>query len=199
MKIRFPDEGESERLRLRPLTPDDIDNRYLAWFKDEEVVRYLEVRNLTRSDSVAFLRRGEETGLYRIYAICLKETGEHIGNIKLGEVRPTHGVSDLVTVIGARAHWGKGYATEAIRLATQFAFNQLDLRKLSAGIYSGNIGSAKAYLRAGWIIEGVLHAQFIRDGATFDELVVGCFNPKYFGKLPPLPKSVPTEFISGKG
>lgn len=180
-----PTYSETERLSLRPLTERDVDDRYLSWFADGEVTHWLEARNITRDEAVSFMRVGEETGRYRIYAICDKSSGRHIGNVKLGDIQFEHGVSDLVTVIGDRSYWGRGYATEAIRLGNTLAFSCPGLRKLSGAIYSENIGSIKAYVRAGWIVEGVLRGHLLRDGRVQDRVLVSCFNPAHFPTTPP--------------
>ena len=60
------------------------------------------------------------------------------------------------------------------------AFDEYDLRKLSAGISSDNIGSLKAYTRAGFEVEGMLKGQFLIGDTVQDRIEIGCFNPKYF-------------------
>ena len=186
---KLPEHAETARLSLRPLTPGDVTDRYLGWFRDPEVTRWLEASDISREDAIAFMREGEKSGRYRIYAICDKSSGLHVGNIKLGDILFEHGVSDLVTVLGDRVYWGRGYATEAIELCKDMAFERLGLRKLSAGMYADNIASLKAYSKAGWLIEGFMHDHSLRDGKTQDRILVSCFNPTYFPVLPVLPKA----------
>ena len=50
--------------------------------------------------------------------------------------------------------WGKGYATEAIQLTSEYAFNYLKLLKLNAVCYESNVGSILAFLKASYTIEG---------------------------------------------
>lgn len=57
--------------------------------------------------------------------------------------------------IGEKNAWGKGFATEAIQLVTHFAFEQLHLHRLQAGLYASNIGSGKALEKAGYHLEAV--------------------------------------------
>ena len=61
--------------------------------------------------------------------IFLKENNTHIGNIKIGNINHFHGYGDLGFLIG-KDHWNKGYGTESIKLATNYAFNQLKLHKV---------------------------------------------------------------------
>ena len=47
-------------------------------------------------------------------------------------------------------------------------------------MYFSNTASIKAYSRAGWLIEGRLKGFYLIDGKNEDQILVGCFNPKYF-------------------
>lgn len=171
---------EASRVMLRPLTIDDIDETYLAWFRDSEVVAYLDAHDITREDAIEHLEAGAVGRSYTVYAIIDLASGAHIGNLKLGPINWKHRYSDCVTVVGRREFWGQGLATEAIRLAIRIAFEDLDLRKLSAGIVEGNAGSLRAYTRAGWTIEGRLVGQYLMNGEARDRIAIACFNPAYF-------------------
>jgi RimJ/RimL family protein N-acetyltransferase len=171
---------ESERLLLKELEEEHIDDRYLSWFRDEKVTKFLEAKNLTKQSVIDHFRYGKETNTYYMYAIISKDSSKHIGNLKVGPIEWKHRISDLVTVIGDRDYWGKGLATEAIKMGNRIAFDIHDLRKLSAGIYSDNVASIKCYLKAGWIVEAVFQGDFILNGKILDRVCVSCFNPKHF-------------------
>ena len=171
---------EAERIFVRPLVETDVDENYLSWFRDTDVTAFLEARNLSREDVLRYIERGRQSGEYFMFAICDLSTGRHIGNLKLGPIDAKHRISDLVTVIGDKEFWGKGLATEAIRVGNQIAFEQYDIRKLTGGMYADNVGSLKCYTRAGWVEEARLVGQYILGGKVMDRIVVSCFNPKYF-------------------
>ena len=57
-------------------------------------------------------------------------------------------------MIGDKSFWGNGYASEAWALVVDYAFNRLGLRKLTAGVVSGNRASLKALQNLGFVIEG---------------------------------------------
>lgn len=175
-------------VHLRPLRDEDFTDRYLAWFRDPEVTRFLEARNITREDAIVHLRAGADGQRWRLYAIC-RADGLHIGNLKIGPINWTHMVSDLVTVLGDRASWGKGYARAAIRQGIDIAFRDMGLRKLSASIDALNIGSIKAYKAAGFTIEAQLKDQFmtVTEGQPIlsDKVYVACFNPDFKGASAP--------------
>lgn len=167
---------------LRPLVEGDFGERYVAWFRDPEVTRFLEARSITREDAIDHLRRGEGGRHWRMFAVCEAADGRHIGNVKIGPINRAHGVSDFVTVIGERAVWGRGYARRAIALGIEIAFGEMGIRKLSASIDSRNTGSIKAYTAAGFTVEARLkdHFRCVEGEADVlsDKVYVACFNPR---------------------
>lgn len=168
---------------LRPLVEADIDERYVGWFADAEVTRFLEARGIGRDDALAHLREGRESGRWHMYAICRSADDLHIGNLKIGPIHPRHRTSDLITVMGEREAWGKGFARAAIRLGIGVAFAEHGIRKLSASIDSLNVSSLRAYTAAGFEVEAVLKDQFFEsvDGTPVpsDKVFVACFNPSF--------------------
>jgi len=170
-----------ERVFLRPLETTDINENYLSGFKDEEVTKFLGVdgKSLTKEEVIRYINEGKNSKSYFMHAICLKENNKHIGNLKIGPIDYKHGISDLVTVIWDRTQWGKGLASEAIRLGINLAFEKFNIRKLSAGIYSDNVGSIKAYTNAGFIIEGTLKDHYMLKEKYQDRVMVSCFNPNF--------------------
>jgi ribosomal-protein-alanine N-acetyltransferase len=172
----------SNRLFLRELVHADVNEDYLGWFRNNEVTSFLEVdgNSLTVKNVTDYIDEGNRTGSYKMFAICLSDGNKHIGNLKVGPINKKHAVADLVCVIGDRSYWGMGLATEAIALGNQLAFDQFDIRKLHGQIYADNIGSVKAYCKAGWIVEGVIQGRYWVNGEPMDQILVSCNNPKYF-------------------
>jgi len=167
---------------IRPLKIRDINNNYISWFSDEKVTEYLEARNISIQDSKQYLIDGIKKCNYYIYAICDEKTDTHIGNIKIGPIRRFDGVSDLVTIIGDKNYWGKGVASKAIKLIIQKSFTEGGLRKFSASIDSNNVGSLKAYQKAGFKQEAKLENYFChyKDDIIFsDKLYVVINNKEY--------------------
>ena len=147
---------EGERIRLRKIELTDVNEDYRAWMNDPEVVRYTESRFRTHSleDIRAYVQSVRSDANSVFFAIIEKETGKHIGNIKIGHMLPVHRTADVGVIIGDRNCWGKGYATEALKLTAAYAAEPLKLHKLWAGIYADNPGSIQAFRRAGFVEEG---------------------------------------------
>jgi len=160
---------------LRLLEMSDCGERYLTWLRDPEVNRFLETRwveqtDATIKDFVTEMRRGPDNYLFGIVHL---ETERHIGNIKVGAVNHIHKHCEVGYFIGDREMWGKGIATEAIRLATQFAFERLDLHRAQAVVDVDNPASAKALERVGYTREGTMREKLFMDGRWNDQFLYG--------------------------
>ncbi len=164
-----------ERLHLRPLTPEDVGEAYVGWLNDPEVVRFLETRHSaqTRETVVAFVAAVNARENEHLFAVLLNDGDRHIGNIKVGPIHPVHRVGDVSLLIGARDLWGRGHAAEAIALVSRHAFQALGVRKLSAGLYAANVGSERAFLKAGWRREGLRRQHYELNGVRSDVVELG--------------------------
>lgn len=165
----------TSKIYLRELTDDDVTEEYLEWFRDQEVTQYLDAHNLTRQEVLENIAKGKKLGVHVMLAIIENTSGKHIGNVKVGPINKVTKVSDLVTVIGDLGSHGKGYGRDAILAGSHYAFENLGIRKLAGRINVKNIASVKAYMAAGWYIEGVLREHTLRNGVPEDVYSVARF------------------------
>jgi len=165
---------ETGRLVLACLAEDEVDEDYVGWMSDPEVVRYLETRG--GAPSVESLR--QYVGAMRssldsyFFGIFLRDGRRHIGNIKLGPISPQHGRASIGLVIGDKPAWGHGYAAEAVGAVAAWGFTQLGLDKITAGSYARNLGSIKAFQRHGFQVEGVQRSHVRLDDGSRDDVVI---------------------------
>jgi [ribosomal protein S5]-alanine N-acetyltransferase len=147
---------------------------------DPEIIQYLESR--FHPQSLERIREFVETQNKNddviFFSIILKQGDQHIGNIKLGPINRIHRFGDIGIVIGDKSCWGQGYATEAIGLVVDYGFQILNLNKLTAGCYSNNSGSLKAFQKNGFEIEGVRKQQYFCNNEYVDDIILGKLNPK---------------------
>lgn len=174
MKFEGPVIGE--KVVLATLDESASQECYLSWLRDNEVTRYLEVRYAPLSSSEAIrdyvvnINRSENNLLLGIFS---RSENLHVGNIKLGPIDWRHLRGEIGLLIGDKTVWGHGFASEAIRLMARYAFETLHLAKLTAGCYAGHIGSAKAFLKAGFSLEATLPSHLIFEGQRVDKQVFG--------------------------
>ena len=53
-----------------------------------------------------------------------------------------------------RGHWGQGYATEAVRRVLRYAFGEMKLSEIEAGVFPGNDASVRVLTKTGFREQG---------------------------------------------
>ena len=166
---------EGQRIILRNVRERDVSEGYCLWMNDPEVTRFLECRfqEHTEDDLRAFVARMEQDPDNVFLAIVLRDGDRHIGNLKISSINWLHRFADIGLLIGDKSCWGQNFGSEAIRLATDYAFDALELHSLSAGLYDANIGSLKAFGKAGWQQQGLRKSRFLCEGEHQDQILMG--------------------------
>ncbi|MBY0086379.1 GNAT family N-acetyltransferase [Brevibacillus brevis] len=101
----------------------------------------------------ALALKEEDRGYF--FVIAKKGQDEIIGEVILSEVVRENLQSCWIGYFLDKAHNGKGYMTEAVKLVVAYAFETLGLHRLEAGVMPHNIGSIKVLLKAGFHKEGI--------------------------------------------
>ena len=174
--------GMENDVFLRSLELSDINQDYCDWYSNED--RHLDYfsgsgRVFNKESLVKDFKDGIESSRWFYYLIVSK-SGDAVGNIKIGPIDLRNRTSDMVCLVGDRRFLGKGIATKAISKAVEIAFDKYDIRRLQTGMYASNIGSIKAYTRAGWSIEATFRGFYLVNGKSEDRVCVCYLNPKYF-------------------
>jgi RimJ/RimL family protein N-acetyltransferase len=128
---------------------------FAAMNADEEVMRYFP-RLLTREESdesIALWRGQIEDRGWGNWAVELRATGEFIGFVGLTVPRRVLPFSPCVEIGWrlARAHWGKGLATQAAHAALGIGFGQLGLRQVVSFTSVLNLRSRAVMERIGMV------------------------------------------------
>lgn len=167
------DNLETERLYFFQLTSAHVSSDYVGWLNDPEINQFLESRHSeqTLTSVCSFVENAKRNPKEFFFGIYSKPLEKHIGNIRIHMIDLYHGTAEVGILIGEKTAWGRGYASEALILCSQFCRNTLKLRKLTAGCYGANIGSKKAFLKAGYEVEAVRKQQY-RCAEGFEDLVL---------------------------
>ena len=141
---------EGQRIRLEPPRLEYAP-AYIRWFADRAVTRYLVVRHpTTLKKQEAWIERMAASADDVLWAMVRATDGSLIGNLGLHRIGWRNRRAEMGYVIGERDQWGKGCATEAIKLATTYAFLELALEKVWAPVFAGNEASRRALERNGY-------------------------------------------------
>ncbi|MGH2994851.1 MAG: GNAT family N-acetyltransferase [Gaiellaceae bacterium] len=142
---------EDGEIVLRPPSEEDIPAIAEAC-QDPEVPRWTRVPSpYTVEDARAFQARASEGA----FAVVDRRTGEFLGMI---------GVRDIGDSVGQIGYWmkrearGRGVATRALRLVSEWAFDALKLARLQLITEPENVASQRVAEKAGFQREGLLRA-----------------------------------------
>ncbi len=121
----------------------------------------------TRADAEDWIRRVESEGEPpRCFAIVLD--GQPVGGIGFG---PLEDVNRRTAEVGywlGETYWGRGIATEALRLVSDYAFSSFELDRLQAGVFEWNAASCRVLEKAGYAFEVRIHKSIFKDGQLID-------------------------------
>ncbi|MFJ5215422.1 GNAT family N-acetyltransferase [Streptomyces sp. NPDC088354] len=149
------------RLRLRAWQDADLDP-LAAVNADPEVMRFIaDGSTRTREETAAQLERfrGEWRDHHGhghgAFAVEVRSTGELAGWVALTvpaflpEILPAVEIGRRL----GRAHWGRGYATEAARAAMEFAFAEAGLDRLVSICHVDHHASARVMAKLGMALD----------------------------------------------
>ena len=162
-----------EKIHLRTIVVEDVSENYVNWLNDYEVTKYTEQKYFKHTlESVAnFVNQKYHSNNDLLFGIFLENS--HIGNIKLGNINLHHMSSEISYFIGNKNFWGKGIASKCVRCVVEYAIKELDLKKINAGYYEGNEGSAKVLEKCGFVVEGIRHSNQIFNGERISAFLLG--------------------------
>jgi RimJ/RimL family protein N-acetyltransferase len=75
-------------------------------------------------------------------------------------------------------YWNRGIITEAVRILTDYAFKNLDIIRLQAGVFSKNSPSMRVLEKAGYVKEGILRNAVIKNGEVMDKHMYAILKPR---------------------
>lgn len=155
---------ETERLRLREMTPGDADE-LLGIFADPVAMRYYP-RVKTREETQAWIgwnQRSYQDHGFGLWIAEFKTTGEFAGQCGLVKQEVAGRPEVEIGYLFLRRHWGQGLATEAARACRDYGFEQLGRSRLISLIAPENIASRRVAEKTGLALEQVVtwHDQLI--------------------------------------
>lgn len=171
---------ETERLILRPFCLYDA-RPYFELATDPNVIQGtdmphpLELQAANEwiiSQSEAWQHRKE---LYHL--VTSKETREIVGSISLF-TNEAHKKADVGYWV-AHKHWGKGYATEMVKVIVDYAFRVVKLNKLEANHLLRNPSSGNVLKKAGFQYEGLQRQGYYKDEQHLDLVFYGLLRSEW--------------------
>lgn len=164
------------RLRLRPLEKSDAP-LLASWMNDHEVtqylLRYLPVSITEEEEWIAGLCKNDTTSI--VWGIGIDSS--LVGVVGLHRIDHRVGTSVLGILLGDKTRWGQGYGAEAILLVVRYAFDMLNLQKVSLKVHATNKRARACYAKCGFREEGRLKRDVYVRGKYQDTILMAVFRP----------------------
>jgi len=174
---------EWPNVTLRELTLDDAEDRY-QWCLDREVTKHLNMPEkyppFSQEETLAWIDMCiKRTNGYEQKAIMTKE-GKHIGWIDLKNIDRLNKHAELGVAIGDKTYWGRGFGLAAMREMLQWGYQELGLNKIWLRVEVDNEKAIKSYRRMGYVDEGLLRQDRLRNGEFVDRLRMSILREEFF-------------------
>lgn len=142
--------AENKRILLRVFNENDLNDAMQFW-GNKEVMKYCYGSTCIREDVKVALKRftdSEKENGYSVYGIVEKYSSRLIGACGFKETYNLEIVEMIYHL--AEGYWGKGYASEAGKLAIEYLKKGKVIKKIEASVFPENRKSIKVLLKLGF-------------------------------------------------
>lgn len=155
---------EGRKIVLKPISENEINERYLSWLNNPEINQFLEIRyrKQTMADIYSYINGVRSSEGCEVFAIFSKNSNIHIGNVTISHFNiNNHGVAIYGIMIGEQGARTLGAGGEASALIIDFIFRNPEIRKVRASVYEENSKCWKMLESLGFKREAVLRKEAV--------------------------------------
>lgn len=169
---------KGQLVRLSAMDAEEASKLFATWDRDSEYKRLLDT-DPPRLHSVKATKDWLEKELGELgdtvhwFTIRAVADNQLLGDIVIDITQWNARDSFVGLGIGPRDFWGKGFGTEAMQLILQFAFTELNLRRVTLSVFEYNQRAIRSYEKVGFRHEGRQRGRILREGKRWDILYMG--------------------------
>jgi RimJ/RimL family protein N-acetyltransferase len=171
--------------RLAAVKPDADAGIIARWSRDSHFWRLAHTDPAYPETAPAIKRELEERPIERLgFSIRTLADDRLIGLIGLYAFFWPCREASMGIQIGERDFWGRGYGTDALRVLLRYAFDELNLQRVSLSVLEGNERAVRSYEKCGFREEGRERRVWSYDGRRWDEIYMGLLREEWQGMNP---------------
>lgn len=166
---------KGEKINLTAFEEDDIE-ALKSWFEDSEFTRYYDYMPAvpkSASSLKASIEAMENACDQYIFAIRESRSGKIVGICGYEDIVWNNQTARIFIGLGNHEYRGKGFASEALRLALEFGFAELNFHYVYLNVISYNKPAINLYEKVGFIREGANREFVLRDSKRYDLYIYG--------------------------
>ncbi len=122
----------------------------------------------TEKDAEDFITSMLQTDENINYSFAITVNDKVVGSIGVHRKENIHRKTAEMGYYIAEEYWGKGIGTSAIKQACSYIFENTDIIRIFAEPYSYNIASCRILERNGFVCEGILKSNAIKNNKILD-------------------------------
>ena len=169
-------------VRLEAIDPETFAKPDAQWSMDSEYMRLLNsdpTRPWTEKSAKEEIEKWKIKNTSYVFAIRSLEDNQLIGFGELDGIRWSHADAWFAIGIGERSSWGKGYGTDATREILRFAFEELNLHRVTLNVFEYNTRAIRSYEKVGFVNEGRVRQFLKREGKRWDLIYYGILRSEW--------------------
>ena len=172
---------EGKNIILRPLKMNDWE-KSIQWrnnlsIKEMAMMHPFPITEMVEREWYENIMKSKDDKV--IYFTITTRDDDPIGFVLLNKINYTHKNCRLGIVIGETEEQGKGYGQEATKMIIEYAFNKLNLRKVTLEVLSNNKAALHIYHKLGFVKEGELKEHFFWDKKYSNIVIMSVFNNSF--------------------
>jgi ribosomal-protein-alanine N-acetyltransferase len=103
-----------------------------------------------------------------VYAFAITVEDKAVGSIAVSRQDNIHSRTAELGYCIAEAYWGQGIGTSAVKQVCNYIFENTDIIRIFADPFDYNVGSCRVLEKAGFVYEGTLRKNAVKNGAVLD-------------------------------
>jgi RimJ/RimL family protein N-acetyltransferase len=161
---------------MKPISYNEINERYVSWLNDPEVNKYLEVRFKRQSmqDVLNYINGLRSKNGCEVFAIFNKQNHMHVGNLAITDYNSHYKRIEYGIMVAEKKARMLGVGGEASIIFLEYLFKKMKVQRAYGGIIADNTRSLKLDERLGFKKEGTLREHSILpNGKVSDVYIYG--------------------------
>lgn len=130
----------------------------------------------TRKDGVQWINVANSS---RFHSWAIEINNELVGSIVIRVTKNIAPFSGVIFYWIGERFWGKGIATEAIKIAIGITFHELQFERLETSVLPWNIQSIKVLQKCGFSKDATRKNRIIKNGESIECNIYVLTNPNY--------------------
>lgn len=155
---------QADSIYLRQMQVSDTDD-IIAWRNNPRVRHNFIYQGLfTAEGHLNWIKTQVEPGHVVQFIICEKDSDRAVGSVYFRDIDREKKCAEYGIFIGEDDAVGRGYGTQAARLALSYAFLQMQLAFVFLRVFEDNTGARISYERAGFCLVKNKREEIVIDG-----------------------------------